>query len=207
MSLKLEAKDLPCIFASLAEDYPESNLIKCSGETERKRLKLSNYDELQVLDPFEKTFVDFGTQVEKTFVDFGTQVEKIFVDFGTQVEKKTFVDFGTQVEKKTFVDFGTQVENFSVDFEAQVSFLDLTYEIFLRRIKELEDLNKQLSTENSMRNEIYKELTNYLTTILEELCVEKNQETNEIDELARLQSQMGCIKKCPVCKVSNIDNK
>ncbi|CAG8804761.1 19271_t:CDS:2, partial [Cetraspora pellucida] len=113
-----------------------------SGETERKRLKLSNYDELQVLDLFEKTFVDFGTQVEKTFVDFGTQ-----------------------------------------------------------QCKEL------FSLTSGMRNEIYKELTNYLTTILEELYVEKNQETNEIDELALLQSQMGCIKKCLVCKVFNIDNK
>ena len=33
-----------------------------------------------------------------------------------------------------------------------------------------------------MRNEIHAELTNYLTTILEELCVEKDQKTNAIDE-------------------------
>ena len=34
-----------------------------------------------------------------------------------------------------------------------------------------------------MKNEIHKELTNYLSIILEELCIEKNQEENMIDEL------------------------
>ncbi|CAG8482275.1 2443_t:CDS:2 [Dentiscutata heterogama] len=58
-----------------------------------------------------------------------------------------------------------------------------------------------------MENEIHEELTNYLSIILEELCVEKNQETNVIDNLIRNQSQAGCIKKCSVCNTSNIDNK
>src|SRR6185312_12200379 len=58
-----------------------------------------------------------------------------------------------------------------------------------------------------MKIEIHGELINYLTTILEELCIEKNQETNVIDELARHQSQTGYTKKCLVCQTSNIDNK
>ncbi|RIB18176.1 hypothetical protein C2G38_2311147 [Gigaspora rosea] len=40
-----------------------------------------------------------------------------------------------------------------------------------------------------------------------ELCVEKNQETNAIDELVHHQSQIGHMKKCTVCQTSNIDNK
>ncbi|RHZ59118.1 hypothetical protein Glove_365g191 [Diversispora epigaea] len=60
---------------------------------------------------------------------------------------------------------------------------------------------------SGMENEIHKELINYLSTILEELCIEKNQETNTIDELVHYQSQMGYMKKCPVCQTSNIDNK
>ncbi|CAG8635474.1 3877_t:CDS:2, partial [Racocetra fulgida] len=47
-----------------------------------------------------------------------------------------------------------------------------------------------------MENEIYRELTNYFSTILEELCIEKNQETNMIDELVQQQGEIGCIKKC-----------
>ncbi|CAG8838093.1 8911_t:CDS:1, partial [Cetraspora pellucida] len=46
-----------------------------SGESAKKRLKLSNVDELQ-LDSSKKTFANFGVQVnllEKTSVDFGLQ--------------------------------------------------------------------------------------------------------------------------------------
>jgi hypothetical protein len=58
-----------------------------------------------------------------------------------------------------------------------------------------------------MRDEIDKELINYITTILEELRVEKTQETNAIDESARHQSQTGAVKKCSACQLTNIDNK
>jgi len=45
--------------------------------------------------------------------------------------------------------------------------------------KEYEEL---FSLTSGMRNEIHAELTNYLMTILDELCMEKNQERNAIDE-------------------------
>src|SRR6266540_1427979 len=60
---------------------------------------------------------------------------------------------------------------------------------------------------SGMENEIHKELTNYLSIILEELYIEKNQEENMIDELVHNQSQMGYKKKCSVCQTSNINNK
>ena len=55
---------------------------------------------------------------------------------------------------------------------------------------------KELFSLNSgMVNEIHKKLTDYLTIILEELCIEKNQETNVIDELICHQSRTGYGKK------------
>src|SRR6266540_1832175 len=60
---------------------------------------------------------------------------------------------------------------------------------------------------SGMENEIHKELTNYLSIILEELCIEKNQEENMIDELVHNQSQTRYKKKCSVCQTFNIDNK
>ncbi|KAF0559384.1 hypothetical protein F8M41_006138 [Gigaspora margarita] len=60
---------------------------------------------------------------------------------------------------------------------------------------------------SGMSDEINEELANYLSTILDELCIEKNQEMNTIDELVHHQSQIGHIKKCPICQTSNIDNK
>ncbi|RHZ76633.1 hypothetical protein Glove_194g75 [Diversispora epigaea] len=41
--------------------------------------------------------------------------------------------------------------------------------------------------QKDMENEIYEELTKYLSIILDELCTEKNQETNPIDELVQQQ--------------------
>ena len=46
-----------------------------------------------------------------------------------------------------------------------------------------------------------------LLIILEEFCIEKNQETNVIDESIRHQSQMGYVKKCSAYQTFNIDNK
>jgi len=69
------------------------------------------------------------------------------------------------------------------------------------------EYEKLFSLTSGMINEIHEELTNYLTIILEELCVEKSQETNVIDELVQHQSQIGSVKKCSACQLSNIDNK
>ncbi|CAG8718574.1 29905_t:CDS:2, partial [Racocetra persica] len=60
---------------------------------------------------------------------------------------------------------------------------------------------------SDMNSEINEELTNYLSSILDELCTEKNQETNTIDELVHHQSQIEHMKKCLACQTSNIDNK
>ena len=58
-----------------------------------------------------------------------------------------------------------------------------------------------------MKNEIHKELVKYLTTILEELCIERSQEKNIIDESVHHQSKLGFMKKCNTCQTANIDNK
>ncbi|CAG8607909.1 15469_t:CDS:2 [Racocetra fulgida] len=75
-----------------------------SDESVKKRLKLSNVDELQ-LDSSMKTFADFGVQVN--------------------LLEKTFVDFGLQV-----------------------SLPDPKYKMLLKIIEELENLNRQLLSEN-----------------------------------------------------------
>ncbi|CAG8726153.1 7048_t:CDS:2, partial [Racocetra persica] len=148
-------------------------------ENERKKLKLSNDN--------EKNFADFGIQVEPTFVDFGVQVSLSTINVGVQVSLLT-------------VDFGVQVSLPTVDFGVQVSLPDLKYEILLEQIK----IAKK--EQNNLYEDI-EELTNYLSVILEELLLEKNQETNAIDDLVNSQSQIGNMKKCYFCQVSDIDNK
>ena len=68
----------------------------------------------------------------------------------------------------------------------QVSSLSITIKLIAFKIRILGYIP-------SMRNEIDKELANYLTIILEELLIEKSQETSVIDE---------SVKKCLVCQLS-----
>ncbi|RHZ57719.1 hypothetical protein Glove_384g16 [Diversispora epigaea] len=91
--------------------------------------------------------------------------------------------------------------NYDQDIHVQITDPWLYSELTKQQYEELFYLNL------GMENEIYEELTNYLSIILGELCAEKNQETNPIDELVQQQSQMGNMKKCTVCQTSNIDNK
>ncbi|CAG8644405.1 6718_t:CDS:2, partial [Dentiscutata heterogama] len=58
-----------------------------------------------------------------------------------------------------------------------------------------------------MKDEIYEELTNFLSVILEELLFEKNQKTNMIDDLVNSQSRMRSMKKYTFCQASDIDNR
>ncbi|CAG8472415.1 12297_t:CDS:2 [Dentiscutata heterogama] len=58
-----------------------------------------------------------------------------------------------------------------------------------------------------MKDKIHEELTNFLSVILEELLLEKNQKTNAIDDLLNSQSQMGSMKKCTFCQASDINNR
>ncbi|RHZ81568.1 hypothetical protein Glove_117g420 [Diversispora epigaea] len=91
--------------------------------------------------------------------------------------------------------------NYDQDIHAQITDPWLYSELTKQQYEELFYLNL------GMENEIHEELTKYLSIILDELCTEKNQETNPIDELVQQQSQMGNMKKCTVCQTSNINNK
>ncbi|RHZ55372.1 hypothetical protein Glove_416g12 [Diversispora epigaea] len=165
MSLRLEVKDLPCIFASLAKNYPERHYSLCEWHynqivaknsfinqlidtniiylsSERKRLKISNNDdEPQVLDLFKKTFVDFGTQVEITYADF----------------------------------------------EIQVFFPDPICEILLKRIDELENINKQLLAENNVLkkklDERFADQQNRIQSVIE---IAKKERNNLYENIIRL---------------------
>src|SRR6266542_3749549 len=91
--------------------------------------------------------------------------------------------------------------NYDQNNNIQITDPWLYSELTQKKYKKLFYLN------SGIENEIHKELTNYLSIILEELYIEKNQEKNMIDELVHNQSQTEYKKKCSVCQTSNIDNK
>ncbi|KAG9297899.1 hypothetical protein G9A89_000835, partial [Geosiphon pyriformis] len=96
---------------------------------------------------------------------------------------------------------------FNNEQKGQKNYLDCGYNTVIFNIVMSFEYEKLFSLTSGIINEIHQELTNYLTIILEELCAEKSQETNVIDKLVQHQSQIGSLKKCPVCQLSNIDNK
>src|SRR6266542_4030880 len=84
--------------------------------------------------------------------------------------------------------------NYDQNNNIQITDPWLYFELIQKKYEELFYLT------SGIENEIHKELTNYLSIILEEFCIEKNQEENMIDELIHNQSQMGYKKKCSVCQ-------
>ncbi|CAG8801946.1 30866_t:CDS:2 [Gigaspora margarita] len=194
MDLKPEAKDLPCVFASFAEFYPTSDLLKHIGKCKPEE-------------------------------------QQHWRNASASASVKKLMEIAKRIGRKK-LKLSTGEEPFK-DFGSQVSFPDPTCEILQKRIDELESLNSQLLIENEVlkkklnerfinqqdrissvieiakkeRNEIHEELTNYLSIILEELILEKNQKTNTIDDLVNSQSQTGSMKKCTFCQASDIDNR
>ncbi|CAG8666191.1 3106_t:CDS:2, partial [Racocetra persica] len=151
-------------------------------------------------------------------------VKPTSVNFEVQVSLST-INVGVQVSLPT-VDFGVQVSLPTIDFGVQVSLPDLKYEILLEQISKLESANAQLLAKNkALKKKLCerftnqqdrikfiieiakKERNNLYEDIEEELLLEKNQETNVIDDLVNSQSQIGNMKKCCFCQVSDIDNK
>ncbi|CAG8559138.1 21559_t:CDS:2, partial [Racocetra persica] len=178
-------------------------------ENKRKRLKLFNNN--------EKNFADFGVQVEPTSIDFGVQVSLSTINVGVQVSLLT-VDFGVQVslpdlKYEILLEQISKLENANTQLLAENKALKKKLcERFTNqqdRIKSIIEIAKkeQNNLYKDIENAIHKELTNYLLVILKELLLEKNQETNAINDLVNSQSQIGNMKKCHFGKVSDIDNK
>src|SRR6185369_10375610 len=62
--------------------------------------------------------------------------------------------------------------------------------------------------DNNMKREAEIELVNFINEIINDLCIEKEERKEEIDELAKIQNNIpGKSKKCPGCFKSDIDNK
>ncbi|RHZ89575.1 hypothetical protein Glove_13g299 [Diversispora epigaea] len=144
------AKDLPCIFASLEKDRPGSNLAKCKTEGKQKWRHASAEAAAKRITEMAKYFSELIPLLDS--LECYSLCEPSFVDSDESKRKrlKTSNANDKLQFEETFVDRGTQVEKTFVDFEAQVSFPDPCCEIFLRRISELESLNRQLLAENEV---------------------------------------------------------
>ncbi|CAG8543481.1 5509_t:CDS:2 [Diversispora eburnea] len=228
MNSKLEAKNLPCIFASFAKGYPESELIKRIVEYEpvlvdlegsgRKRLKFSSINNVDIITIdaiYESRHLKYVSVINLTTsaIKYLLARSKMIVDIDNHITSLLFLTFDNEQKgQKNYLDRGyntvvfhtvTSFVTFNYDQSNNVQDTDpwLHFEPSKKQYEELFNLT------SGMENEIHKELTNYLSSILEELRIKKNQEKNMIDELVHCQSQTGYMKKYTVCQTSNIDNK
>jgi len=161
----MNAKDLPCLFESLANEYDESQLVKCeTKESQRWRhasaiaaaesiTEMAKYfprltillDSLDNYSLCERHYNQIV--VKKSFTKRVTKTDSTFLDSEETERKKPRLSSDNELLEfeKTFSDFGVQV-----------SLPDPAYEVHIKRIQELEDINQQLLSENAaLKKQLY----------------------------------------------------
>ncbi|CAG8705709.1 10948_t:CDS:2, partial [Gigaspora rosea] len=149
-----EAKELPCLFKFLIGDYPGSELAKCETLEKQKwrhadapmvvnkAKALVKY--LPKLSPFLNSLTDYSVCQKH----YNNIIVKNFVL--EQLEKVGDSVFFIPMKKnKKKIELSNNELNFC-DFEVQVSLPDPEYESLIKKINELERLNKQLLLENEI---------------------------------------------------------
>ncbi|RIB03900.1 hypothetical protein C2G38_2286020 [Gigaspora rosea] len=151
---RTEAKELPCLFKFLIGDYPGSELAKCETLEKQKwrhadapmvvnkAKALVKY--LPKLSPFLNSLTDYSVCQKH----YNNIIVKNFVL--EQLEKVGDSVFFIPMKKnKKKIELSNNEPNFC-DFEVQVSLPDPEYESLIKKINELERLNKQLLLENEI---------------------------------------------------------
>ncbi|RIB06741.1 hypothetical protein C2G38_2147907 [Gigaspora rosea] len=144
-----------------------------------------------------KMIVDIDNHIisSGSYTKFNSWLESLAGEQLQLPEGFLFLAFDNEQKgQKNYLDRGHN----TVIFHTVTSFVAFNYS----RNNNIQSVNPWLYTELDQKQ--YEELFHLSSG---ELCVEKNQETNAIDELVHHQSQIGHMKKCTVCQTSNIDNK
>ncbi|CAG8454437.1 2147_t:CDS:2 [Diversispora eburnea] len=186
--------------SNLFEDI--SNLIKNPEQFSLSNfLKYSPSKWLAERNPVIIKFIETLTDNKNKYQNEG---EKIFKFKYSLVRSKMIVDIDNHIISsgyyKKFINWlkSLAVEQLPLPKDTD-SWLHFGFS--KKQYEELFDLS------SGIKNKIHKELTNYLTIILGELRIEKNQEKNIINELIYYQSQTEYMKKCLPSNITNITKK
>src|SRR6266540_6096994 len=145
MNLKLNAKNLPCLFNFFANNYSESKLAQCEVKENQKWRHASANAAIkritEIAKYFSELFLLFNSYslYEK---HYNQVIAKNF--FIKQLKANNLIFSNSEEEFQTLDLFEKKFSYFGVQF----SLPDSAHESFLKRIDEVENLNKQVLFEN-----------------------------------------------------------
>jgi hypothetical protein len=159
MNSKPEAKDLPCIFVSLSND---SRLAQCETKDNQRWRHASGTAAVKGLTEMAKYFPELSLLLDSLESHSLCErhynqviVKRSFIKQISKPDDSNFSD-SEEVERKRrrLTDDNDELQardilekSFS-DFGVQVSLLDPEHEMLLKRVGELENINRQLSSDN-----------------------------------------------------------
>src|SRR6266508_6918356 len=147
MNLKLNAKNLPCLFNFFANSYPESKLAQCKVKENQKWQHASANAAIKRITEIAKYFSELFlllNSLENYSLCEKHYNQVIAKNFFIKQLKANNLIFSNSEEFQTLDLFEKKFSDFGV----QVSLPDPVHESLLKRIDELENLNKQLLFEN-----------------------------------------------------------
>jgi hypothetical protein len=159
MNAKRDAKYLPCLFESLANEYDESQLARCETKQSQKWRHATANVAAQRITEMAKYFPELSALLD-SLDDYSLcerhynqiVVKKSFVKRVTKMNDSTFLDSEETERKRPRLSNDNELLEFEKTFSdagVQVSLLDPAYEVHMKRIQELEDINQQLLSENA----------------------------------------------------------
>jgi hypothetical protein len=185
---KQNAKNLPCLFGPFANRYPESQLVQCETK-EDQRWRHASADAV----------IKRITEVAKYFSELSLLLDSLKNyslcerHYNQVVAKNSFIK---QLKANDSIFLGLEelqahdlFEKKFSDFEIQVSLPDPMHESLLKRIDELENLNRQLLFENEelkkRLNERFNDQQDRIESVIEIAKRERNNMYKDIADLMK----------------------
>ena len=202
MNAKAAAKNLPCLFESLANEYDESQLTRCETKQNQKWRHAAASAAAESIMEMAKYFpklsvlldsLDSYSLCEKHYNQ--VVVKKYYIKRAMNLDDSNFLDSEKKERKRPKlsgdIELSSSEKTFS-EFGVQVSLPD---EALLKRIHDLEDLNQQLLSENAILkqqlNEIFADQQVRIRTVTEIAKRERGNLYNDVTSLIDNHERFG----------------
>src|SRR6266540_1985965 len=187
MNSKLNAKNLPCLFNFFANSYPESKLAQCEVKEDQKWRHASANAAIkritEIAKYFSKLFLLLNSLENYSLCEkhYNQVIAKNF--FIKQLKANNLIFSNLEEEFQTLDLFEKKFSDFGV----QVFLLDPAHESLLKRIDELENLNKQLLFENeTLKKRVNERFTDQQDRIESIIEIAKKERSNVYKDIVSL---------------------
>jgi len=205
MNAKVAPKNLPCLFESLVNEYDESQLARCETKQGQKwRHATANVATKRITEtakyfPELSALLDSLENYSLCERHYNQIVaNKYYIKRAMKLDDSNFVDSEENDRKRLRFSDSNELSSFEKNFSeigVQVSMSDPAYEVLLKRVHILEDLNQQLLSENAILkqqlNETFADQQVRIRTVTEIAKRERGNLYNDVISLIENHERFG----------------